>query len=150
MEKICKRAKTSPLCNDRPMYYMIKSKADKENVPIWILLGIMSKESWFGTLWHHTNVENCRANTFNWHWSKADRRADRAYRDQYIWPWCRLYKYESIEHWIQSLVYTIGRWYKACLSRKTSRDMVVCISYKYVWQPNVSEDTRVNHVLSYQ
>ena len=132
------------------MYDMIKKKADKENVPIWILLWIMSKESGFGTLRHHTNANNCKANTYNRHWSKADRRADKAYRDQYIWPWCRIYKYESIDHWMQSLVYTIWRGYKTCLNKKTNRDTVTCISYRYVWQPNVSEQSRVNHVLSYQ
>jgi len=149
MKKVCKRAIESPLCNNWNMYHMIKTKANKENVPMRLLLWIMSKESWFGTIRHHTNTTHCKANTYNWHWSKADRKIDRAYRDQYIWPWCWLYKYKSIDHGIQSLVYTIGKWYKKCLQKNTDHAIANCIAYKYVWNPNIAETSRVNHVLSY-
>lgn len=143
MIKVCKRAKASPLCNNRELYNVLQAIAKNYNVPIWIVLWIMSKESWFGTLRHKTNREDCKANTNNRGWLKANHTTNWVKRTSKIWPWCRLQHYDTIEEWFTAQVRVIWIWYKWCLNRK---DPITCISYKYVWSPTVAESSRVNHV----
>jgi hypothetical protein len=40
-KKICKLAKTSKLCNNPKMYNVLEAISDKNNAPLWIMLGIM-------------------------------------------------------------------------------------------------------------
>ena len=143
MQKICDRAKTSQLCNNRDLYNVLKALANKYNAHLWIVLGIMSKESWFGTLRHSSNREDCKANTNNRWWLKANHTANWVKRTTEVWPWCRLQKFDTIEEGLTSQVRTIGIGYKRCLNKSNP---IVCISYKYVWNPTVSEPSRVNHV----
>lgn len=149
MQKICNRASKSPLCNNEKMYNMIKSISDQYDVPMWLMLGIMSKESWFGTLWASQNTADCRETTYNRHWSKANNTPKWTIRENKIWYGCWLNKYDSLEEWTTSLARTIWVWYKKCLENKTPESIAICISYKYVWQPNISEKTWVDHVVWY-
>jgi hypothetical protein len=123
------------------------SIANQYDVPMRLLLGIMSKESWFWTLRHHTNKQDCKENTYNRHWSKANNTANWVKRTTNIWHWCRLQKYDSIEEWTTSLARTIWIWYKVCLSRWNPRNIATCISYKYVWDANTAEESRISHVI---
>lgn len=147
MDKICKRAPSSTLCHNYKLYAVLESISNQYNVPIWIMLGIMSKESWFGTLWHSTNNKDCKETTFNWHGSKANNTANWVKRTTNVWPGCWLQKYDSIEEWFTSLARTIGIGYKTCLSKN---DPVTCIAYKYVWSPTVAEYSRVSHINSFR
>lgn len=143
MQKICDRAKNSKLCNNRDLYNVLKAITKKYNVPIWIVLGIMSKESWFGTLRHSSNREDCKEQTNNRWWLKANHTESWVKRTTEVWPWCRLQKFDTIEEGFTSQVRTIGIWYKWCLNKKNP---IVCISRKYVWSTTVSEPSRVNYV----
>jgi len=149
MQLVCKRAKTSPLCNNMNMYQMMKAIANQYNVPMRMMLWVMSKESWFWTLRHHTNRTDCKANTYNRHGSKANNTANWVKRTTSVWNWCRLQKYDSIEEWTTSLARTLGIWYKACMNRGSKMDIATCVAYKYVWNPSVAEESRVSHVISY-
>jgi len=140
MDKICRVSEKSPLCNNYDLYNVLKSLASKYNVPIWILLWIMHKESKLWTSYHHTNTADCRENTNNRHGSKANHTSEWAKRTTKVWPWCRLQKYDTIEEGFISLARTIGIWYETCFK---GDDPIKCISYKYVWDPKVSEETRV-------
>ena len=143
MSMICDRAKNSKLCNNRDLYNILKALCQKYDVPIWIILWIMSKESWFGTLRAKENREDCKEDTNNRWWLKANHTDKWAKRTTEVWPWCRLQKFDTIEEWFTSQVRTIGIWYKWCFSRNNP---IACISLRYVGNPKVSEPSRVNEV----
>ena len=148
MKKICDTASTSPLCNNKPMYDVLKAIATSYDVPVWLILWIMAHESRFWTSYHKSNLPTCRENTNNRWGMKATHTTEWVKKTNTIWAWCWLQKYDTIEAWFTSLVRTIWIWYKGCLVRDR-QDIATCISYKYVWLPNVSERTRVDHVNSF-
>lgn len=147
MDKVCKRAPSSILCHNDKLYAILESIANQYNAPVWMMLWIMSKESWFWTLRHHTNKEDCKETTFNRHWSKANNTPNWTKRTTPVWPWCWLQKYDSLEEWFTSLARTIGIGYKWCLSLN---DPATCMAYKYVWNPTVAESSWVDHVNSFR
>lgn len=147
MKLICKRSPKSELCGNTKMYDMMAAIAGQYDVPMWLMLWIMSKESWFGTLWHDTNTADCKSNTYNRHWSKANNTANGVKKTTNIWPWCWLQKYDSIEEWTTSLARTLWIWYKTCMTKWNARNVATCIAYKYVWSPSVAEESRVSHVI---
>lgn len=147
MAKICKAAMNSPLCNNQKLRDHLVNKTNQYKVPIWLILGIMAHESKFGTSYHASNSADCRENTNNWWGMKFNWLWERPYKKTKIWSWCRIQKFDTIEDWMTSLVRNIwASWFKWCLDE---RNPIVCISYRYVWDPNVSEYTRVNHVRLY-
>lgn len=143
MSKICNTASNSKLCNNYDLLNVLKAIANNNKAPVWILLGIMAHESKFWTVYHKNNTVECRETTNNWHGSKWNNTAQWVKKTNTIWPWCWLQHYDTIEEWFTSLARTIWVGYKWCLSKK---DPIVCISYKYVGSPTVSEYTWVNHV----
>jgi len=146
-KKICKLAPTSKLCNNKPLYEVLESISKKNNAPLRIMLGIMWKESKFGTAYHKSNREDCRENTNNRHWSKANHNWQKASRTTEVWPWCWLQKYDTIEEGFASLSYTIGVWYKRCV--EWSRP-AYCMSQLYVWDPKKYEYSRYSFVESWR
>lgn len=146
MQKVCKRAENSKLCNNYDLFNVLKAIAWNYNVDVWILLGIMAHESKFGTSYHKNNREDCRENTNNRHGSKANHTSEWAKRTTTVWKWCRLQKYDTIEEGMISLARTIGIGYKTCMSKG---DPVSCISYAYVGDPKVAEHTWVSDVKSF-
>lgn len=146
MTKVCKTASNSKLCNNWDLFNVLKSIAKNNNAPVWILLGIMAHESKFGTSYHKSNTVECRETTNNRHGSKGNNTANWVKKTSKIWPWCRLQHYDTIEEWFTSLARTIWVGYKWCMSKNNP---IVCISYKYVWSPTISESSRVNHVKSF-
>lgn len=140
MQKICWVSEKSPLCNNYDLYNVLKAIANKYNVPVWLMLWIMHKESKLWTSYHHTNTADCRENTNNRHGSKANHTSEWAKRTTTVWPWCRLQKYDTIEEGFISLARTLWIGYKTCIE---SDNPTVCISYRYVGDANVSEPTRV-------
>ena len=143
MSKVCSTAKDSKLCDNWDLFNVLKAIANNNKAPIWILLWIMAHESKFGTSYHRSNTVECRETTNNRHGSKGNNTDKWVKKTTTIWPWCRLQHYDTIEEWFTSLARTIGVWYKWCLNKSNP---IVCISYRYVWNPKISEPSRVNHV----
>jgi hypothetical protein len=155
MDRICainKDGRKSPLCNDWILYELWKRISTERWAEWSIVLWIMLAESHIGAnyvLW-------CDSSWNNWWGVKARRNDDQIVRkNQAIpndWNWnhwpCWLYKFDSMEDYFITKANIIGDWYRWCFKRRTRRNMVECISYKYVWDPKVSELHWVNNVMS--
>lgn len=146
-KKICKIAEKSKLCNNPKMYNVLEAIAYKNSAPLWIMLGIMWKESRFGTAYHKSNTDDCLANTNNRHWSKANHNGIKAKRTTRVWHGCWLQKYDSIEEWFASLSYTVGVGYKWCMNNSRP---AYCMSKLYVGSPDVYEYSRYSFVESWR
>ena len=147
MSKICNTASNSPLCNNKELRNHLVNETNKYNVPIWLILWVMAHESKFGTSYHRSNTSDCRENSNNWWGMKFNWLWDKPYKKTSIWSWCWIQKFDTIQDGMTSLVRNIGvSGFKWCLQ---SADPVVCVSYRYVGNPTVSEHTRVNHIKTY-
>jgi len=149
MDRICSvniNGKKSPLCNDRTLYYSWKKIFEERWVSRSIALGIMFAESHIGANYAWT----CNASWNNWWWVKARVLKNwKVKRDQPIPNWwgCRLYRFDSMEDYLQSKANMIWVNYKWCFNRNTIKDKVRCVSFNYVWKPNVAEKSWINNVM---
>ena len=149
MTRICKvyiNGRKSPLCDNRSLYFSWKNIFQSKWVSWDIALWIMYAEShiWASYKW-------CDGTWNNWWWVKARVLENwKVVKDQKIPNWwnCWLYKFDSVEDYFTSKANMLWVNYKWCFTRKTNKDIVVCISYSYVWDPKLSETHRVNNVLS--
>lgn len=147
-KKVCDKKPSSPLCDKETFYRLYK--ITEERIP-WknffpILLGITNAESSLGTAYAKNNKGwYCTwYNNLGWiKWKKTDE--GKSVRDQKIPDanGCYLYKFESIDDYWISKVNTIRFWYKGCLNSKAP---VKCMSYAYVWNPKVAEQSWINNV----
>lgn len=132
MSKICELSKDSPMCGDYTMLLKLKSIAGDRWVDYKLLLGIMYAES---HIWAYFNQENCRQ-TNNWWWVK-NRKYDNGvvsekFSEQYKnltgknLEGCRLYYFDTVEEFFESLANTISLGYAKC------NEDVYCIMGPYV------------------
>ena len=124
------------------MYYTGKKIFEDRWVPFWIALGIMFAESHIGVnyAWSCDSTWNNRGGI---KWRKNDDWSTT--KDQAIpnnWN-CYLYKFDSVEDYFKSKANTLWLWYKSCFSQDKP---ITCISYAYVGNRYVSEDSRVKRV----
>lgn len=132
MSKICELSSSSPMCGDYEMLLRLKRIAWDRWVDYKLLLGIMYAES---HIWANFNIHNCWS-TNNWAGLKA-----RKYDDGTMSEWfdkqyeklndenlngCRLYKFDSVEEFFESLANTISLGYAKC------NEDVYCIMWPYV------------------
>lgn len=132
MDKICELSPNSPMCNDYVMLNKLMWIADERGVDYKLLLWIMYAES---HIWANFNQENCRQ-TNNWWWVKnrkyddgtVSEKFDKQYQtlDKDL-NWCRLYYFDDVEQFFESLANTIGLWYAKC------NEDPYCIMKYYVW-----------------
>ena len=161
-KKICEKQVNSPLCKDWNLLYRLyrlteERIPDKQFFPI--LIGITNAESslwldfakdrvggtctgrnnWWGTKYQiHDDNTRTYSRSLNWF----------SYGQKYSWRFvdqfgCNLYPFESIEEYFITKINWIRFWYKWCIDSKTP---IRCLSFKYVWDPNVSEQSWVNNV----
>lgn len=144
-KKICKKAVESPLCKDIEILRRIDTIATSKWVPTTLILGIMLAES---TLATNYNKPICKTYN-NPYWIKG-RKYDNGKIEWYTKTkgrpdsnWCWLYKFDSIDEATYSLANTISIGYKSC------NNNVRCISYAYVGDPNVAEESWIARVQSF-
>lgn len=148
-KKVCQKQVNSPLCKDKQLFDRLY-QITEERLP-WknfypILLGITNAESSLGLNFAHDNTWGTCAGRNNWwgiKWKKTDDWAsvkDQGIPDSFG---CYLYKFDSVEDYWISKVNTIRFWYKWCVDSKTP---IRCMSYAYVWDRYVSEDSWVRNV----
>lgn len=145
MERVCKYGKlnwkVSPLCNNWQMFNSLKGISEAHWIWFWIALGITYAEShiWVNYAWW------CDVSYNNW-WGVKWRIGINwnAIKDQKIPDknWCWVYKFWSIEDYWQSKMKTLQK-YKSCFERK---DTIKCISYTYIGDPKVAEQSWINRV----
>lgn len=141
-EEICQKVPESPLCGDIELLRRIDSIGREKGVPTRLLIGIMFAESTLNT---HFNKPAC-AHYNNPYWIKW-RKYDTG---KVVWytktkgkpdeNGCWLFRFDSIEQATYSLANTISLWYWKC------KNNVVCISFAYVGNPEVSEKSWVNRI----
>jgi len=132
-KKVCKKQINSPLCNDRKLFYPILLGITNAESSLW--LNFSKDRVWWTCAWRN-----------NWGWIKW-RKTDswESVKDQKIPDkyGCYLYKFESIEDYWISKVNTIRFWYKGCIDSKAP---IRCLSYAYVWDWNVAEESWISNV----
>lgn len=149
MELICKEVENSPLCGDYTMLNKLKEIAEKRNVDYKLLLWIMYHESKLWTAFAPT-MECSKSN--NWWWLKARKYDDGSVsewfdkQDNRI-EWCRLYNFDTVEEFFESLANTISLWYRKCLDRPES---VSCICNVYVWKYSQARVDSVRRFADYE
>ncbi len=142
MKTICEKSPNSPMCNDYNMLETLKRVADKRWVDYKLLLWIMYAESHIGA---NFNAEQCRVSN-NRAWLKARKYDDwrtSEWFDKQEWKidGCRLYNFDNVEQFFESLANTISMWYAKC-----NWD-VYCISKAYVWHESWSWVNNVHKFL---
>lgn len=148
-EKVCKKQINSPLCKDRALfdrlYHLTEERLpNKQFFPI--LLGITNAESSLGLNFAKDKVWGTCTGRNNWWWIKwkinddGSRQKDQAIPDKYG---CYLYQFDSIESYWISKINTFRYGYKWCIDHKTP---VWCISWAYVWDRNVHEQSWIRNV----
>lgn len=155
--KICWKQINSPLCKDKELlarlYKITEDRIPGKNmfpILIWITNAESSlwlnfakdsvggkcdgRNNWWGTKYqildNNTRVYSRKLNWFDYKNSK----------DQFG---CNLYPFESIEEYFITKVNGMRFWYKSCIESKTP---IKCISYKYIWNPNISEKSWIDNV----
>ena len=139
--EICDKVPESPICWNIELLRRIDIIGQSKWVPTRLLIWVAYAESHIGV---NFNREACRGYN-NWFWLKGkkydtwkvvwftkNKKADS--------NWCWLYKFESIEDGFYSLANTISVGYKGC------KNDTKCLSYGYVWNPDVPEQSWINHV----
>lgn len=161
-KKVCQKQINSPLCKDRTLfdrlYHITEERLPgKQFYPI--LLGITNAESSLGLdfakdrVWWFCNWRN------NWWWTKYQIHDDntRTYSRELNWFLygqkysgrfvdqfgCNLYPFESIEEFWITKVNGMRYGYKWCIDSKTP---IRCLSYKYVGNPDVAEESWIRNV----
>jgi len=148
-KKVCERQINSPLCKDEALFDRLYQLTE-ERLP-WknfypILLWITNAESSLGLNFARDRVWwTCTwRNNFWWiKWKKTDdwkSVKDQQIPDQYG---CYLYKFNSIEDYWISKVNTMRYGYKGCIDSKTP---IRCLSWPYVGDRNVQEQSWINNV----
>ena len=144
MERICNVSihwKKSPLCNNWELYNSGKNIFESKGVSWSIALGIMFAESHIGANYAGT----CNESWNNWGWIKWRIQDDwTAIKDQPIpngWG-CWLYKFDNVNDYFNSKANTLLK-YKSCFSQERP---IRCISFRYVGDPNVAEQSWIDNV----
>jgi len=158
MDRICKywklNWKVSPLCNNWQLYNSMKWISEAYNVPFAIALGITYAEShiWVNYAW------TCNE-SFNNFWGVKWRiwQDWKAIKDQVIpnnwidynknnkvdkWENCWVYRFGSVEDYWQSKMRTLQK-YNSCFNKNKP---ITCISYAYVWDAKIAEQSWINRV----
>ncbi len=140
--KICKRTSKSPLCEDIEILRRIDTIAKEKWVPTWLIIWIMHSES---TLATHYNKPACSSynNPYWIKWRKYDTGKVEWYTKSKGKPdnnGCWLYKFNSIDEATYSLANTISIGYASC------NNDVTCLSYKYVGNPDIAEQSWIDRV----
>jgi len=150
MDRICNisiHGRKSPLCDNWELFNLWKKLSEERWADRNIILGIMYAESHIGA----NRAWTCNAG-WNNRWGVKARVHDdgKVSRDQAIpnWWWCRLYKFKDMEDYFKSKANMIWINYKWCFNRSSTRAKVECISRKYVWLPDVAEQSWINNVMS--
>lgn len=157
MSRVCKRAPTSELCNNWPLYFRLKDIDSSVGMDHAVHLGISGHESKFGTDYARAfngkiikDVEWICAHTNNWGGvkQKVSLATGKPYTS-FKYPdsnGCYLAHYESIEeYWLQSATILKKNYVdRGC----TAPNMVKCISYNYVGKPGVAEQSWINSVVT--
>lgn len=160
--KICQKQINSPLCKDRALfdrlYQITEERLPWKNFfPILIWMTNAESSLWldfakdniggtcigrnnWGGAKYKINDDNTReySRSYNWflYWSKYSWR----FVDQYG---CNLFPFMSIdEYWISKTNW-IKYGYKWCIDSKTP---IRCLSYAYVWRPDVAEQSWIDNV----
>lgn len=149
MELICKEVENSPLCGDYTMLNKLKDIAEKRNVDYKLLLWIMYHESKLWTAFAPT-YECSKSN--NWAGLKARKYDDGSMSEWFDQQenkieWCRLYNFDTVEEFFESLANTISLWYRKCLDRP---EAVSCICNVYVWKYSQARVDSVRRFADYQ
>lgn len=141
-QKICQERKDSVFCTDTELFDRYVEASHKKWVPPGLVFGIMFAESSL-----HTNYNKpvCKSynNPFWLKWYKQDDwRLDwyTQNRGRADAQGCWLYKFASLEEWLNGLLNTISMGYKKC------ENDVTCISYAYVGDPNKAEESWIGRV----
>lgn len=126
------------------MYNLAKQIFEDRGVPFWIALWIMNAESTLGKNY----AKWCNSTYNNWwgiKWKKLDDGTN--VKDQPIPDanGCWMYRFDSMDDYFQSKANTLWIGYKACFSRDNP---IRCISFAYVWDPNIAETSWINNVAS--
>lgn len=154
---ICKRQSSSPLCNDydllKRLYDITESRLPWKNF-FPILVWITNAES---SLWINFAKDSvgwrCDGRN-NWGWTKYQilDNDSRVYKRNLNWFvytnsedqfGCNLYPFESIEEFWITKVNGMRYGYKSCVD---SRTPVRCLSYRYVGNPLVAEESWIRNV----
>lgn len=140
-DQICDTVSHSPLCKYPSLYKKLDIMSKDHGVPTELVVGIAYAESHIGT-----NYASGKCTEYhNWwglKWYKKDN-GDVEWFTGEKWPdanWCWLYKFEDIEEAFNGILNTISMWYKAC------KNDTRCISYNFVWRPNIAEESWINNV----
>ena len=155
--KICWKQINSPLCKDKELLSRLY-KITEDRIP-WknmfpILIWITNAESSLGLNFAKDNIgwkcewrnnwwgikyqildNNTRVYTRKLNWFEYKNS-----KDQFG---CNLYPFESIEEYFITKVNWIRFWYKQCVDSTTP---IRCISWRYVWDPNVQEESWIKNV----
>lgn len=161
-KKVCDKQINSPLCKDRKLfdrlYHITEERLpNKQFFPI--LIGITNAESSLWLNFARDKVGWTCVGRNNWGWTKYKINDDNTrthsrnlnwflYWSEFSWKYvdqygCNLYPFNSIEEYWTTKVNWMRYWYKGCVDSPTP---VKCLSYKYVWDPNISEKSWVNNV----
>lgn len=164
-DKICKKQINSPLCKDKDLLGRLY-KITEDRLP-WknmfpILIGITNAESSLGTNFANDKVGGKCDGRNNWGGTKYQinddnsRNYSRALNWFHYWPLysgsavdeygCNLYPFESIEEFWVTKVNGMRFGYKSCIE---SNKPIRCISYAYVGNPKVAEQSWINNVSSF-
>lgn len=140
--KICQERKDSSFCTDKKLYDKYYDLSLAKWVPPGLVFGIMFAES---SLHTNYNKPHCKDynNPFGLKWYKRDNWKLDWYPREKHWAdknGCWLYKFETLEEWLNWLLNTISIWYKGC--KMSTR----CISYNYVGKPDVAEESWIKRV----
>lgn len=142
MTKICElwtiHWRVTPLCNNRELYYDIAEISAKKWVPFKLMLWISHAESHIWANWS-PKIECSKSN--NWGGLKGYKQENwptLRYTSNWV-PWCRLYKFDSVQQFWWWLANTLKAYEKTCWRQAE------CISIAYVWWKGVKHN-RVERV----
>lgn len=159
---VCKKQQNSPLCKDRALFDRLY-QITEERIPgkqfFPILLGITNAESSLWLDFAKDRVGGTCTGRNNWGWTKYQIHDDNTrtysrslnwfnYWQAYSWRfvdqfWCNIFPFASIEEFFITKVNGMRYGYKGCIDSKTP---IRCLSYKYVWDPNVAEESWIANV----
>lgn len=159
---VCRKQPTSPLCTENflleKLYLITEKRIPWKNwfpILVWITNAESSlwldfakdsiggtchgRNNWWGTKYQiHDDNTRDYSRSLKWflYWQKYSWR----FVDQYG---CNLYPFKSVEEFWITKVNGMRFWYKWCIDSPTP---IKCLSYQYVWDPKVSEQSWINNV----
>lgn len=161
-KKICDKQPSSPLCKDKELLTRLE-RITEERIPgknfFPLLIGITNAESslgldfardkawwvcdgrnnWWGTK-YQIHDDNTRTYSRKLGGFLYGQKYSGRFVDQY---WCNLYPFESIDEFWITKVNGMRYGYKGCIDHETP---IRCISYRYVGNPNVAEESWIRNV----